>query len=108
MLMITAAHRCFPVLSLANDTQLAIFVIAMAAGLGRAPATALAYMGWVRGVPLDEGYAQLTGIRRCSPKIDSIRSATADLLLGIQAVSTTIAVHRFGDAHKIQVRVCDN
>ncbi len=37
-------------------------------------------------------------------QIEAIRSATSDLLLGTQPVLTTIAVHRFGDAKRIQVR----
>jgi hypothetical protein len=42
-------------------------------GLGRAPASALAYMTWVRGMQVDEAMENLTSIRRCSPKIESIR-----------------------------------
>lgn len=38
-------------------------------------------------------------------QIEAIRSATADLLLGTQPIMTTIAVHRFGDAKRIQVRL---
>ncbi len=43
------------------------------AGMGRAPATAVAYMAWVRGIPVDEAYEQMTTVRRCSPKIQAIR-----------------------------------
>ncbi len=41
--------------------------------MGRAPATALAVMNWIRGMQLDEAYSLLTGLRRCSPKIEAIR-----------------------------------
>lgn len=77
------------------------------AGLGRAPATAVAYMAWIRGVPIDEAMEKLTSIRRCSPKIEAIRSATADLLLGIGPVPATIGLYRFGTADKVQVSGLD-
>jgi len=50
------------------------------AGLGRAPGVALAYMYWVRGYSLKEANVLLQKVRRCHPKLDSIRAATADLL----------------------------
>ncbi|GFR41929.1 hypothetical protein Agub_g2722 [Astrephomene gubernaculifera] len=68
------------------------------AGLGRAPATALAYMFWLRGFQLDAGYELLRGKRLCSPRIEAIRSATVDLLVGSEPVSATIAVYRTGTA----------
>jgi len=37
--------------------------------MGRAPATALAYMNWIRGIQLDEGHKLLTSLRRCGPKV---------------------------------------
>jgi hypothetical protein len=37
--------------------------------MGRAPATALAYMQWIRGMQLDEAFTQLTSLRRCGPKV---------------------------------------
>ncbi|KXZ48593.1 hypothetical protein GPECTOR_26g496 [Gonium pectorale] len=66
------------------------------AGLGRAPATALAYMFWLRGQKLDEAYELLRGKRMCSPRIEAIRSATVDLLVGTEPVMATIAVSRLG------------
>lgn len=50
------------------------------AGLGRAPGVALAYMYWLRGLSLKEANVLLQKVRRCHPKLDSIRAATADLL----------------------------
>ncbi|CAE8666062.1 unnamed protein product, partial [Polarella glacialis] len=50
------------------------------AGLGRAPAVALAYMFWIDGMCLDEAYKQLLAVRMCHPQIGAIRSATWDLL----------------------------
>jgi hypothetical protein len=39
----------------------------LAAGLGRAPATALAYMWWFKGIHLEDAYELLTGKhRRCT------------------------------------------
>ena len=40
----------------------------------------------------------------CSPKIQAIRSATADLLLGIGPVPATIAISKPGTATSFQVR----
>jgi protein-tyrosine phosphatase len=50
------------------------------AGLGRAPGVALAYMYWLRGLSLKEANVLLQKVRRCHPKLDSIRAATVDLL----------------------------
>lgn len=55
------------------------------AGLGRAPAVALAYMWWVRGLPLPAAHARLTGLRPCSPKLGAVRAATLDQLHGRKA-----------------------
>ena len=52
------------------------------AGLGRAPAVAIAYLFWFCGFELDEAYARVTSIRPCGPKRDAVRAATADLMLG--------------------------
>ncbi|KAL6493753.1 Phosphoglucan phosphatase DSP4, chloroplastic [Orobanche gracilis] len=49
------------------------------AGLGRAPATALAYMFWVQGYTLNEAHILLMSKRSCFPKLDAIKSATADI-----------------------------
>ncbi|EXB58482.1 hypothetical protein L484_005216 [Morus notabilis] len=51
------------------------------AGLGRAPAVALAYMLWVQGYKLSEALKLLLSKRSCSPKVDAIKSATADIPL---------------------------
>lgn len=52
------------------------------AGLGRAPAVALTYMYWLLGYDLLEGKNLLLGVRPCFPKLESIKSATCDLLTG--------------------------
>ncbi|XP_031502469.1 phosphoglucan phosphatase DSP4, amyloplastic isoform X2 [Nymphaea colorata] len=52
------------------------------AGLGRAPAVALTYMYWVLGYQLDDAHKLLQSKRPCFPKLDAIRSATADILVG--------------------------
>ncbi|GLC68762.1 hypothetical protein PLESTF_000734000 [Pleodorina starrii] len=77
------------------------------AGLGRAPAVALAYMFWLRGYQLDEGYELLRGKRMCSPRIEAIRSATVDLLVGTEPVLATIAVSRTGTATDFKVAGLD-
>ncbi|XP_073000969.1 phosphoglucan phosphatase DSP4, amyloplastic isoform X1 [Typha latifolia] len=52
------------------------------AGLGRAPAVALAYMFWVQGYKLGEANQLLQSKRACFPKLEAIKSATADILTG--------------------------
>ncbi|KAK3228381.1 hypothetical protein Dsin_000262 [Dipteronia sinensis] len=54
------------------------------AGLGRAPAVALAYMFWVQGYKLSEANSLLLSKRSCCPKLDAIKSATADILTGLR------------------------
>ena len=77
------------------------------AGLGRAPATALAYMWWIKGMPLDDAYEMLTGIRPCKPKADAIREATVDLLYGKGPIPVTITVNRRGFAQQIDIAGLD-
>lgn len=52
------------------------------AGLGRAPAAAMAYMFWVQGYKLSDAHDLLLSKRPCFPKMDAIKSATADILTG--------------------------
>eukprot|EP01018_Ginkgo_biloba_P020526 Gb_33565 [translate_table: standard] len=52
------------------------------AGLGRAPAVALAYMFWVRGYKLSEANKLLMSVRPSFPKLEAIKSATVDMLTG--------------------------
>ncbi|THG03538.1 hypothetical protein TEA_014031 [Camellia sinensis var. sinensis] len=49
------------------------------AGLGRAPAVALAHMFWFDGYKLSDGHSLLLSKRLCCPKLDAIKSATADI-----------------------------
>ncbi|XP_062091917.1 phosphoglucan phosphatase DSP4, amyloplastic [Humulus lupulus] len=60
------------------------------AGMGRAPATALAYMFWVQGYKLDEALKLLLSKRPCFPKVDAIKSATADILTGLNKKTVTL------------------
>ncbi|KAJ6840734.1 phosphoglucan phosphatase DSP4, amyloplastic isoform X2 [Iris pallida] len=53
------------------------------AGLGRAPATALAYMFWVQGYNLGEANKLLQSKRPCFPKLEAIKNASADILTGL-------------------------
>ncbi|KAI8106491.1 hypothetical protein M9435_001035 [Picochlorum sp. BPE23] len=64
------------------------------AGLGRAPATALGYMWWMKGIPLDEAYAHLTGLRPCKPREEAIREAAVDMLYGKDPVPVIISLRR--------------
>lgn len=49
------------------------------AGLGRAPAVAIAYLFWFCGMNLNEAYDMLTSKRPCGPNKRAIRGATYDL-----------------------------
>lgn len=75
------------------------------AGLGRAPATALAYMYWLRGWQLPEALEALTSKRRCSPRVEAIRAATADLLTDSKPCQLTVGIRRRGTAQTFQVRM---
>ncbi|KAH9768646.1 phosphoglucan phosphatase DSP4 [Citrus sinensis] len=61
------------------------------AGLGRAPAVALAYMFWVLGYKLNEAHQLLLSKRPCFPKLDAIKSATADILTGLRKKLVTFS-----------------
>ncbi|XP_076957310.1 phosphoglucan phosphatase DSP4, amyloplastic-like [Bidens hawaiensis] len=60
------------------------------AGLGRAPATALAYMFWVQGYKLNNALSLLLRNRKCFPNVEAIKSATADILTGLKKRSITL------------------
>ncbi|XP_058207708.1 phosphoglucan phosphatase DSP4, amyloplastic isoform X3 [Rhododendron vialii] len=60
------------------------------AGLGRAPATALAYMFWIQGYKLSEANNLLLSKRSCFPKLDAIKSAAADILTGLKKKLVTL------------------
>jgi protein-tyrosine phosphatase len=52
------------------------------AGLGRAPAVAIAYLHWMCGMTLKEAYTFVTARRPCHPKAAAIRQATMNLSMG--------------------------
>ncbi|XP_057979648.1 phosphoglucan phosphatase DSP4, amyloplastic [Malania oleifera] len=60
------------------------------AGLGRAPAVALAYMFWVQGYKLSEAHTLLQSKRPSFPKLDAIKNATADILAGFTKKHVTL------------------
>ncbi|XP_062156171.1 phosphoglucan phosphatase DSP4, amyloplastic [Alnus glutinosa] len=60
------------------------------AGMGRAPAVALAYMFWVQGYQLSKANKLLLSIRTCFPKLDAIKSATADIITGLRKKLVTL------------------
>ncbi|KAG0473315.1 hypothetical protein HPP92_015172 [Vanilla planifolia] len=53
------------------------------AGLGRAPSVALAFMYWILGYKLSEANKLLQSKRSCCPKLEAIRLATTDILMGL-------------------------
>lgn len=77
------------------------------AGLGRAPAVALAYLWWVRGVPLPEARRRLTALRPCSPRMAAIRAAALDLLQGLRAHPVVLGLAGAGLASSVQVAGLD-
>ena len=80
------------------------YVPAVCAGMGRAPATALAYMVWCRGWSLADAHAHLTSVRACNPRLVAIRQAACDLLLdGGGRTRVTLGVSRTGLAQRVQV-----
>jgi hypothetical protein len=60
------------------------------AGMGRAPAVALAYMWWVQGLHLEDAHELLLSKRSCHPKLSSIREAAADMLYSGNMQEVTI------------------
>ncbi|XP_068645435.1 phosphoglucan phosphatase DSP4, amyloplastic-like isoform X2 [Aristolochia californica] len=54
------------------------------AGLGRAPTVALALMIWILGYKLSEANQLLQSKRACFPKLEAIKSATADIITGLE------------------------
>jgi hypothetical protein len=56
------------------------FTQSLLAGLGRAPAVALAYMWWGQGMHLEDAHKLLLSKRPCCPKLSAIREAAADML----------------------------
>lgn len=61
------------------------------AGMGRAPAVALAYMFWILGYKLGEAHRLLLSKRSCFPKLYAIKSATADILTGFKKKPISLA-----------------
>lgn len=64
-------------------------------------------MWWVKGMPLEEATALLTGLRPCFPKIAAIRAAAADMLYGPDPVPVTLTMLRRGTASTVQVAGLD-
>lgn len=75
------------------------------AGLGRAPATALGYMWWMKGIPLDKAYEQLTTMRPCKPREEAIREAAIDMLYGKDPVHVSISLRRRDTSDRGDVRI---
>ncbi|GMH36175.1 hypothetical protein BSKO_04043 [Bryopsis sp. KO-2023] len=74
-----------------HDPEEGIVYIHCTAGLGRAPAVALAYMYWCRRFSLDGANARLQKVRPCGPKLQAIREATCDILYGSFASEVTLS-----------------
>ncbi|KAJ4773965.1 hypothetical protein LUZ62_058222 [Rhynchospora pubera] len=76
------------------------------AGLGRAPAVAVAYMFWIQGYDLIEAYRQLLNKRSCFPKLEAIKGATADILTGTSK-STVMLEWQGNDCSTVEVSGLD-
>ncbi|GMH27105.1 hypothetical protein Nepgr_028948 [Nepenthes gracilis] len=83
------------------------------AGLGRAPAVAIAYMFWFCGLDLNKAYDALTSKRPCGPNKRAIRGATYDLAKNNPSKEPfeSLPEHAFEDVSDwerklIQERVC--
>ncbi|XP_039012046.1 phosphoglucan phosphatase DSP4, amyloplastic-like isoform X1 [Hibiscus syriacus] len=60
------------------------------AGLGRAPAVAMGYMFWVQGYKLSDAHTELLSKRSCSPNLEAIKNATADILTDLKKELVTL------------------
>jgi hypothetical protein len=70
------------------------------------PAVALGYMAWLRGWQLDDAYTHVTTERRCSPRIESLRAATVDMLLQLRPIDVAIT-HPRGSWGEVRVAGLD-
>ncbi len=61
--LITAGHRVY---------------VHCTAGIGRAPAVAIAYLSWVGGWELEDAHSYVVERRVCAPYIEAIRKASSD------------------------------
>lgn len=77
------------------------------AGLGRAPATALAYMWWMCDMQLEEANEMLQKVRRCGPKLFAIREAACDLLTGSPLEPVTLSWRNRGVNQSVEVAGMD-
>ena len=73
------------------------------AGMGRAPAVALAYMWWVQGLPLDPTFEELRSKRWCSPALGAIRQAAADMLYGGDPQPVTVRKKGTGNSDEVLI-----
>ena len=73
-------------------------------GLGRAPATALAYMYWFHEYTLEAAFEKLRAVRPCNPRLQAIRQATCDILFDKgNLYPAIIVVSKLGTATEIKV-----
>ncbi|CAD7700856.1 unnamed protein product [Ostreobium quekettii] len=77
------------------------------AGLGRAPAAAIAYMYWCKGWKLKDAVDYLVARRPCGPKIFAIREATADVLYWSSRKEVQISVVAPDNTEVVQVAGLD-
>jgi len=82
-----------------NPEEFEKIYIHCTAGLGRAPAVALAYMFWCREWTLEAANHRLQKVRPCGPKLHAIRQATCDLVFGSMTHPTSISVTADPSAH---------
>ncbi|CAD7702286.1 unnamed protein product [Ostreobium quekettii] len=77
------------------------------AGLGRAPAAAIAYTYWCRGWKLKDAVAHLVDLRPCGPKVFAIRQATTDILYCNSQQEVQISVQAPHETRLVQVAGLD-
>ena len=72
--------------------------------MGRAPATALAYMFYCRLIPLEQALQQIRAVRACNPRVIAVRQAACDILVDAGTrQKCCISVARAGTASQVQV-----
>ncbi|GJP42976.1 hypothetical protein CLOM_g3755 [Closterium sp. NIES-68] len=74
------------------------------AGLGRAPAAAIAFLFWFRDMDLRTAYEMVTTKRPCGPRWEAIRGATCDLAGSHQQRLEQLPSHAFSDVSKDERR----
>ncbi|MCO5584705.1 hypothetical protein L7F22_038637 [Adiantum nelumboides] len=97
------------ILNRAVQRNKGITYIHCTAGLGRAPAVALAYMYWLLGYELLKANEMLLSVRPCFPKLEAIRNATCDLGLQLTGGTREMILFKWpdDDCEKVEISGLD-